>query len=126
MGCSREGKPPNGKHEVTKDEGEQIRVRVGDEELVIVPGSVSKARAEAVLPKKASEDVSHLLGKIDISVPAGVNAKEKEYLPFETVEWVLTVEFPGNPRLDPKKVVEMFDAKWKKGIRGFYDLRSRC
>jgi hypothetical protein len=77
MGCSREGKPSNGREEVATDKDEQIRVCVGDEELVLVPSSASQARAEAVLPSKGSEDVSHVLGKIDIPLLAAAKTKKK-------------------------------------------------
>lgn len=83
-------------------------------ELYEMLASESEARAAAVLPTKPSEDMSHLLGKL---IPPGakrVEEDEREYTPSEKVEWVVTVEFAGKPRLDPRKANDLFDTRWRK------------
>jgi FtsZ-interacting cell division protein ZipA len=81
------------------------------EEFLIATASESRARAATVLPMKPSEDASHLLGKIEIN--AIQPPSREEYLPLTTVEWVITVEFPSQPRLVPKKVDALFDQEWQ-------------
>jgi cell division protein ZipA len=72
-----------------------------------------------VLPTKPSEDASQLLGKIDLPDSPKPGSNSKEYLPCETVEWVLNIDFRANPRLDPKKVEGLFDTKWRARLGGF-------
>jgi cell division protein ZipA len=60
-----------------------------------------------------------LLGKLDLPARSPATGKEEEYLPSDTVGWVVTIEFPGKPSLDPKKVDGVFDEAWRKKFGGF-------
>ncbi len=112
MGCS-EGKSRDVEPQPARSESGP-RLKVGDQEYMLVPAGESAARAAALLPTKPSEDMSHLLGKIDIPTARKPDTMKPEYLPHEKIDWVVTVEFPAQPRLDPKKVEELFDQKWRK------------
>lgn len=89
-------------------------IRVGDQELYLAPSSESAARAAALLPTKPSEDASSVLGKLKLPEPDPVPENEREYLPSEGVEWVVTAQFAGKPRLLPDRVGEAFDRKWRE------------
>jgi cell division protein ZipA len=69
--------------------------------------SESRERTK-VLGTQGSEDVRHLLGKIDLPPRAAVD-DEREYLPEPAVEWVVDVRWPGNPQLDPRAVSETLE-----------------
>jgi cell division protein ZipA len=125
MGCGGASQRHDDHPTLKEDKGE-IRVGAGDREFVLVPSSASEARAAALLPTKASENVSHLLARIDMPEIDKLDPKAKEYLPREKVEWVVTVEFPGNPRINPKKVEQQFDAKWRAKFGGFASFGLDC
>lgn len=114
MGCSG-SKSDNGHQKQSREN----RVSFDDQEFFVMPAPVSEARAAAVLPSKASEDVSYLLGKIDIPRAPTSSFKHEEYLPYEKVEWVVTVEFPENPRLKPKEIEKLFDSNWRETFGHF-------
>src|SRR6266513_2777233 len=85
--------------------------------MYVAPAGISKARAEAVLPQKRSEDASWVLG--NIVVPERSFIEDREYLPPEQSEWILTATFAGNPELDPRKVEGCFDREWRERLGQF-------
>ena len=109
-GCSRD----EARKKESSSTGDPVNTKKDNSGLYLAPASASEARATAVLPAKGSEDVSHLLGKIELTPLAKVAPGKEEYLPSENVDWVLTAKFDGDPRLDPKTVSGLFDEVWRK------------
>jgi cell division protein ZipA len=70
-----------------------------------------------LLPTQPSEDVSHLLGKVDLP-PRQQSEAERDYLPDPGVDWVITAEFAGRPRLIPSRVAASFDKNWRERFGG--------
>ena len=92
-------------------------IEVGDGKFFVAPSSMGEARVAALLPTKPSEDASHLLGVID--VPTRSQREDRDYLPCEKIEWVITANFAGLPRLDPKEISLAFDKRWREKFGGF-------
>jgi cell division protein ZipA len=118
MGCKDNKRSDDQKPSNIGEDG-RIQIPLEANKLREVPASVSEARAKALLPSVPSEDVTHILGKIEFPALPKSESHGKEYLPSEKVEWVVSVEFQGNPRLDPKKIEELFDTKWRERLGGF-------
>jgi len=106
------------KSSIFEDDDGRIHFRKGSENLVVAPSSVNEARAAALLPMKPSEDMSHLLRAIDLPKSEPKSDSDREYLPYDTVEWVVTAEFSGSPRLNPNEVFEAFEKKWRDEVGG--------
>ncbi|HEX5106309.1 MAG TPA: cell division protein ZipA C-terminal FtsZ-binding domain-containing protein [Pirellulaceae bacterium] len=87
------------------------------DEYVIAPASESDSRAAALLPTEPSEDVSHLLGAIDLPSPKPEES-ERDYLPELAVDWVITAQFAGRPKLAPSHVNALFDRNWRERFGG--------
>lgn len=109
-GC---GPSPNGGS--MPDNGDPIaKVRVGNEEMVLVPSSVSAERVKNLgLPESGSEDVSHLLVPPP-NLPKVEFTEQRDYRPVDAVEWVIDIEFEGSPILDATAISNVFDAAWLK------------
>ena len=88
--------------------------RVGNEGYYVAPAGASQTRVQGILPAKGSEDVSYLLGSITSHVERSREEGERDYLPDIATDWVIDVRFAGDPRLDPKRVSDLFGADWRK------------
>jgi cell division protein ZipA len=91
--------------------------RSSSDEYFIAPGSESESRASALLPTKPSEDMSHLLGAIDLPA-TDTDESERNYLPDPAVDWVITAQFAGQPKLVPGRVNALFDQSWREQFGG--------
>lgn len=91
--------------------------RSPSDEYFIAPASESDERAAALLPTKPSEDVSHLLGAIDLPATESEES-EREYLPDPAVDWVITAQFAGQLKLVPGRVNASFDQSWRERFGG--------
>jgi len=96
-----------------KSANHEARIVVGDAELV--PESVSKERAQRVMPKKPSEDARGLL-----VVPALTDPTDRSdnYPPEAAVTWVVDVVFPKGTELSGKQVQALIDHQFLKSIDG--------
>lgn len=87
------------------------RVRVGDEEMVLVPSSASAGHVQKLsLPETGSEDMSHLLVPPDL--PQMEFTEDRDYRPDDAVEWIIDIEFEGNPTFEVTAISKVFDAAW--------------
>ena len=102
MGCGSGG-----------SDDKRVRVSVGGEQLYVAPAGENQARVRGVLPMKGSEDVSNLLGSINSHAERPKNQDKRDYLPDMATDWFIDVRFDGDPRLDPKRVSELFGADWR-------------
>jgi cell division protein ZipA len=91
--------------------------RSSADEYFIAPASASDAHAAALLPTKPSEDVSHLLGAIDLP-PTVQEDSETDYLPDLAADWIITAQFAGQPKLVPGRVDALFDRTWRERFGG--------
>jgi cell division protein ZipA len=66
------------------------------------------------LPTNPSEEASSILGMINLPTDDAPEANEREYVPRDEVEWVVTATFAGSPRLDPRAISQLFDENWKQ------------
>jgi cell division protein ZipA len=83
------------------------------EKLFVATASQSKARAEAVLPAQASEDVSYLLHRFTKEeLSRSPFGEAKDYLPSAKVDWVVHVEFPPTVVLRKTNIVSIFNKEW--------------
>lgn len=96
------------------DNGDPLaKVRVGDEEMVLVPSSASAEHVKKLsLPETGSEDMSHLLVPPDR--PQIEFTEDRDYRPDDAVEWVIDIEFEGNPTFEAAAISKVFDAAWLK------------
>lgn len=94
----------------------RVRVNVGGEQLYVAPAGENQARVQGILPTRGSEDVSNLLGSINSHAERQKDEDKRDYLPDMANDWVIDVRFDGDPRLDPKRVSDLFGADW----RGLY------
>lgn len=79
------------------------------------PESESQERAGRVLPSKGSEDVSHLL-KLSVTGNAAKELDdERDYLPNPQVEWIVHVDFAGDPVLDRSDLLKVLSPEWAEG-----------
>lgn len=98
----------------TGPDDDQARVRIDGEEFDLAPAGASLARVRGLLPAKGSEDVSHLLDFVPSNEERSEDEGERDYLPDQATDWVIDVRFTGDPRLDPKRVSNLFEADWRK------------
>jgi cell division protein ZipA len=106
-GCGKELEDGN----MSGPEGER-RVNIGGEDFVIVPSTASDERVnELGLPTKGREDVSHLLTPPP-NLPKDVFVEDRDFRPQDAVEWVIDIEFDGNPVLSAAEISQQFDHKW--------------
>jgi cell division protein ZipA len=75
-----------------------------EDELFESTASESSERA-ALVPTVPSEDVSHLLGKID---PRQEDADNGEYLPCSVTEWVVDISWKGDIARNAEEIAEHF------------------
>jgi cell division protein ZipA len=101
MGCGASG-----------SDDDRVRVRVGGEELYLAPAGASEARVRAILPTKGSEDVSNSLGSIASDAERSLDEGVRDYLPEMATDWVIDVQFEGDPRLDPHRISDRFSPAW--------------
>src|SRR5689334_8389709 len=73
-------------------------------ELREVRSTEEQARVSKLLPSEPSKDESALLLPFLPSKPKAPSRNPQNYLPDETVAWVVTAGLAGDPRLDPKKL----------------------
>jgi cell division protein ZipA len=115
---SPKGRDEGDKKAREKLPGELACVKVDGEEVALVPEGVSQARAQAVLPSKGSEDMSALLKPLTegATPPAAVKGKgeDRDFLPNTKTDWVVSIDFDGDPFLNSKEVAALFDQKWRK------------
>jgi len=58
-----------------------------------------------------------LLGKLDLPDRPPADP-DREYLPEPVSEWVVDVQFAGDPPLDPDAIVAVFDSRWREILGG--------
>jgi cell division protein ZipA len=86
-----------------------------DERFAVVPSSASAARAERTgLPTSGSEDVSRLLIAPSSQTHERHTVEERDYRPDEAIDWVIDVEFEGDPILDVGAIRKQFNDNWIK------------
>ena len=96
---------------MSEPEGE-IRVKFGSEEMMIVPSSASAGRVDRLgLSTKGEEDATQLLTP-PANLPKRDFDEERDYRPVDGVEWVIDIEFDGNPVLMASEIAKRFDQKW--------------
>ncbi len=88
------------------------QVKVGDEEMTLVPASVSQERVNNLgLPQTGSENVSHLLVPPP-NLPKETFDDERDYRPEDAVEWVIDIAFEGDPVFPAEQFSNLFDSDW--------------
>jgi cell division protein ZipA len=92
-------------------------VHAADEEIHFARAEESRARGDAVLPHGPSEDAGHVLGSLDVPRETGYDP-DGDFLPNETVEWVVHVTFAGDPALRSAAVMERVERELKKHYTG--------
>ncbi|KAA1258121.1 hypothetical protein LF1_06360 [Rubripirellula obstinata] len=83
-------------------------------EFFLSTSSESGKRAASVLPTSGSEDVSRLLGVIDVDSMEAEPCERDEYLPEAASEWVLDVAFLDDGPIDPKVLSEAFGESFRE------------
>jgi cell division protein ZipA len=101
MGCGTDG-----------SDGTSVNVR--GNELQEALASESDARAHRVLPAKGSEDVSKLLVNPTPNAQSTDGESATDILPDPATDWIIDVQFDGEPRLDSKQISKLFDKKWRE------------
>jgi len=89
-------------------------VSVGGKELFEALASEREAGAHRVLPTKGSEDVSNLLVNPTPKPQSTEGEGAPDILPDPATDWIVDVQFEGEPRLDSKQISKLFDEKWRK------------
>src|ERR1044071_4508643 len=87
---------------------------VSDEELprpnhggiFLTTSTENDARVAKALPTRPSEDVSHLLGHIDL--PPESPDEPRDYLPEPAIDWVVSASFPDRATLPLEKIKAVF------------------
>jgi cell division protein ZipA len=103
--ASRENPKPN-----PANKSNDIPMTVG--EFVVVPASVSKGRvARTGLPENGSEDKKQLL-KAPSLKPKAKLGDETDYRPNDSVEWIVDIQFAGDPVLFGSKLSTAFNRDW--------------
>ena len=85
----------------------------GIDGLYLSTATQSDARAKQ-LPTEPSEDVSYLLGEIDLPAQRRVNTDD--YLPSTALEWIVHATFEDS--LDAKEVASRFGKDWRAKYGG--------
>lgn len=109
---SREQAVGNDKHK--DDTRQSAGVELNGEKFVVVPSTVSENRvANTGIPKKGSEDMTHLLKPPNVAARPRRFDEDRDYRPDDKIEWVIDVEFEGAPVLQRSRVLELFDKSWR-------------
>jgi cell division protein ZipA len=88
---------------------------ISGERLALVPSSASAARAQRTgLPTSGSEDVSRLLIAPRRQTDNRHTVEEHDYRPDEAIDWVIDVEFEGDPILEVAAIRKQFNDNWIK------------
>ena len=84
------------------------------ERFLIQPQSVTAARAKKTgLPSTGSEDVSRLLVPPAAERSRG-NVVKSDYRPDAAIDWIIDVEYDGDPVFEANRIREIFDRAWRK------------
>ena len=102
----------NDKHE--DDTRQSAGVELNGEKFLVVPSSVSENRvANTGIPKKGSEDMTHLLKPPSVAARPRRFDEDRDYRPDDKIEWVIDVEFEGSPIFQRSRILELFDKSWR-------------
>ena len=93
-------------------------VRVGGDELYLAPAGESQSRVRGILPTQGSEDMSRLLDTPTTTGEPSNGDVVRDYLPDLATDWVIDIRFEGDPRLDPKRILDHFNAEWRRRYGG--------
>lgn len=84
--------------------------------LFIVPASANDARVAAVLPVKGSEDASRIRGEVALPPRVTRDPDTTDYGPDESVEWVVSIDFPAGCVLARKDIEACYSPGWRKEL----------
>lgn len=84
-------------------------------DLVLVPASMSAARAAQALPEAPSEDASHLLERPELQAPEEEPEETRNYGPGD-LEWVVEFVMSAHMTVSTARLDELFDERWRKQI----------